>query len=291
MLTKYLTDMMTLGGQSPVFETPDVYGLNYEDVSFKTSDGVTLSGWLMKGATDKVIIQSHFGVQCSRAGYTPEGKGMVKLSKKNISFLRQAKHLVEQGYSVLMYDLRNHGNSGEGTNKYIAWGCEEAKDVVAAVDFISSHADYKAANIGLLSICMGTSSTSFAYGLEHGLQEYPNVKALISVQPLRYLDYMKAMGIPDFLTRRVNKYNMKRGGADLSDSFFKYVSEIKVPTLVVQNSNDPWTNIDSVREYYDLLGGEKEMLWLDLDKNRAAAYDWLGTSPETLSEFYNTYMN
>lgn len=290
MLTRYLTDMMTKGGQSPVFETPDQYNLPYEDVSFTTRDGVQLSGWLIKGGSDKVIIQSHFGVQCSRAGYTPEGKGLIKLMKNNISFLRQAKHLVEQGYSVLMYDLRNHGNSAKGTSEYIAWGCEEALDVIAAVDFVSNHPDYHHSSIGLLSICMGTSSTAFAYGLDNGLQKYSNIKALISVQPLRYLDYMKAMGIPDFLTKRVNNYNMKRGGADLSDSFFQYVEKIKVPTLVIQNKNDPWTNMDAVQEYYDLLGGEKSLMMLDLEKNRAAAYDWLGTSPEQLSEFFNQYL-
>ncbi|BDU35935.1 alpha/beta hydrolase [Vibrio nigripulchritudo] len=290
MITKYLADMMTKSGQSPVFETPEQYGLAYQDVTFQTQDGVTLSGWLIEGSTDKVIIQSHFGVQCSRAGFTPEGKGMIKLYKKNIAFLRQAKHLVEQGYSVLMYDLRNHGNSGQGTNPYIAWGCEEARDVVAAVEFISTHPNYKNSHIGLLSICMGTSSTAFAYGLENGLQNYSNIKALISVQPLRYLDYMSAMGIPNFLTKRVNQYNIKRGGADLSGSFFDFVSNIKVPTLVIQNKNDPWSKLEKVNEYFQLLGGEKEMLMLDLEKNRAAAYDWLGKSPEPVSEFFNKHV-
>ncbi|EKM27549.1 alpha/beta hydrolase [Vibrio sp. HENC-03] len=290
MLTKYLADMMTKGGQSPVFETPAQYGLNYKDVTFQAEDGVTLSGWLIEGSSDKVIIQSHFGVQCSRAGFTPEGKGLIKLYKQNISFLRQAKHLVEQGYSVLMYDLRNHGNSGQGTNPYIAWGSEEAKDVLAAVNFISTHPQYKESQIGLLSICMGTSSTSFAYGLDNGLQNYPNIKALISVQPLRYVDYMSAMGVPNFLAKRLNQYNIKRGGADLSGSFFEHVSKIKVPTLVIQNKNDPWTKLEQVDEYYQLLGGKKELLMLDLAKNRAAAYDWLGESPESLSAFFNKYM-
>lgn len=290
MITKYLADMMTKGGQSPVFETPDHYNFRYKDVAFKAEDGVKLSGWLIEGPSDKVIIQSHFGVQCSRAGFTPEGKGLVKLYKKNISFLRQAKHLVEQGYSVLMYDLRNHGNSEKGTTPYVAWGSEEAKDVVAAVNFISTHPQYKDSQIGLLSICMGSSSTAFAYGLKNGLQNYPNIKALISVQPLRYVDYMNAMGVPDFLTHRINRYNIKRGGADLSDSFFEHVSNIKVPTLVIQNKNDPWTKIEKVEEYYQLLGGEKELLMLDLDKARAAAYDWLGRSPEQLSTFFDKYM-
>lgn len=128
-------------------------------------------------------------------------------------------------------------------------------------------------------------------GWKTGLQNYPNIKALISVQPLRYVDYMSAMGVPNFLTNRVNQYNMKRGGADLAESFFKYVSNIKVPTLVIQNKNDPWTKLEKVDEYYRLLGGEKELLMLDLDRNRAAAYDWLGQSPERLSIFFHKHMS
>lgn len=290
MITKYLADMMTKPGQSPVFESPEQYGLAYQDVTFEAEDGVTLSGWLIEGSSDKVIIQSHFGVQCSRSGFTPEGKGFIKLYKQNISFLRQTKYLVDQGYTVLMYDLRNHGNSDLGTIPSVAWGCEEAKDVVAAVDFISTQPKYQHSQIGLLSICMGTSSTAFAYGLDNGLQNYDNIRALISVQPLRYLDYMSAMGVPNFLTHRVNQYNINRGGADLSGSFFPFVTKIKVPTLVIQNKNDPWTKLDKVDEYFHLLSGEKELLMLDLEKNRAAAYDWLGEHPEQWCDFFDKHL-
>lgn len=54
--------------QAPVFDDPADYDLDYEDVTFYAEDNVQLSGWLIKGNTDKVIIQSHFGVQCSRSG-------------------------------------------------------------------------------------------------------------------------------------------------------------------------------------------------------------------------------
>ncbi len=290
MLTKYVTDMMTKSGKSPVFDNPKDFDLDYEDVTFTAVDGTELSGWLVKGSKDRVIIQSHFGVQCSRSGYSPEGKGMIKLWDENIRFLRQTKYFVDNGYSVLMFDLRNHGNSGAGTSELIAWGSEEAKDIIAAVQFISNHPDYSDADIGLLSICMGASSTVFAYDREDGLANFPNIKALIAVQPLRYTDYMKAMGVPSFLSRRVNDYNLDRGGADLSDSFFRYVPEVSVPTLVIQNSNDPWTNLNSVDEFYDLLPGKKEMLWLDLERKRAAAYNWLGESPESLTEFFNMHL-
>ena len=130
MLGKMISDLMIKPGKSPVFETPDKYGLKYEDVTFTANDGATLSGWLVKGGKDKVIIQSHFGVQCSRCGYTQDGKGMMKnaLWTSDIHFLEQAKYLVEAGFSVLMYDLRNHGNSGEGATPWVTWGQDERKD-------------------------------------------------------------------------------------------------------------------------------------------------------------------
>ena len=93
MLTKYLSDMMVKPHQSPVFDNPTNYALEYEDVSFKASDGVTIRGWLINGSSDKIIIQSHFGVQCSRSGYCIAGKGFLKPWKSDISFLRQANSL------------------------------------------------------------------------------------------------------------------------------------------------------------------------------------------------------
>ena len=209
MFGKAISNLMIKPGKSPVFETPDAYGLDYEDVTFTAKDGVQLSGWLIKGGKDKVIIQSHFGVQCSRCGYTQEGKGMMKnaLWTSDIHFLDQAKYMVEAGYSVLMYDLRNHGNSSEGSIPWVSWGTEERKDVLAAINFISHHQDYTNASIGLLSICMGAASTTFAYGLEAEMSKNTQVKTMIAVQPLTYDYFVKAMGLPDFLINSGNKYN------------------------------------------------------------------------------------
>ena len=213
MFGKMISDMMIKPGQSPVFNRPSDFGLDYQDVSFTTSDGVTLRGWLIDGGNDKVVVQTHFGVQCSRAGYTPNGKGFIKMWKEDISFLRQAKYLAENGYSVLMYDMRNHGDSDLGTCPWVSWGPEEAKDVLAAVNFVASHDDLKNASIGLLSICMGASATTYAYGMEGGLQAVPNIKAMIAVQPLHYKEFVKAFGMPSFLNnagRRKSKASRLR---------------------------------------------------------------------------------
>jgi hypothetical protein len=292
MITKYLSDMMIKPGKSPVIGKPSDFGLDYDDVTFETRDGVTLAGWLIKGRTDKFIIQSHFGVQCSRSGYTPKGKGLVKLWKEDIQFLGHAPHLVERGYSLLMYDLRNHGESGEGTIPWVSWGPHESNDVVAAVDFISNHPEYKDSKIGLLSICMGACSSTYAFGSKDGLRKHDNIKAMIAVQPLTYTDFIRAMGVPGFLAKRVAAKNHERTGIDFDHtSFMPYVKDVSVPTMVVQNSNDPMTNLDMVKHYYDDLKIEKEMLWLDLSKSRAAAYAYLPEHPETISEFFDRYMS
>lgn len=291
MFGNMIANMMVKPFQSPLFDSPANYGLDYEDVEFQASDGVTLRGWLIKGGTDRVIIQSHFGVQCSRCGWTPKGKGPIKPWKKDISFLRQAKYAVENGYSVLMYDLRGHGESDIGTTPWVSWGPEEAKDVIAAVDFISSHADYNEAGIGLLSICMGSASTTYAYGLEDGLTERSNIKAMVAVQPLLYSYFVDALGMPGFLQRAGGKATTERLGFDLSEkSFVPDAKHINVPTMVVQNKNDPWTKMEMVQQYYDALTVEKELKLLDIEKSRFAAYDYLGREPAEIMSWFDQHM-
>ena len=290
---KSVSNLMIKPGSSPVFETPDQFGLTYQDVTFMAKDSVVLSGWLIKGSTDKVIIQSHFGVQCSRCGFTQEGKGLMKnaLWTDDIHFLKQAKYLVDAGYSVLMYDLRNHGNSGEGTIPWITWGTEERKDVLAAVNYISNHKDYEGASIGLLSICMGAASSTFAFGMEPELRANKKVKTMIAVQPLTYDYFTDAMGMPQSAIKSGNKYSQKKRGVDLTgDSFLPYVKDISVPTLVIQNENDPMTNLDMVKQYHQDLPGEKEMLWLDLEEKRGAAYVWLGNTPDPILNWFDKYV-
>lgn len=292
MLTNYLSKLMIKGGVAPVFDDPSDFDLSPEDVSFKTSDGVTLRGWLFRGSGNGIIVQSHFGVQCSRCGFTPKGKGIAPLWKEEIRFLKHIKALVDTGYSVLAYDTRNHGNSDSAGDGWVSWGPTEHLDVIAAVKFVSSHADFSESPVGLLSICMGLASTTYAFGAEDGLAGQPNIKALLGVQPLSYGDFMEnVMRLPGFLSRRVNAKNSERTGVDLKHtSFMADVSKIDVPTMLVQNKNDPFPTMENVQQYFDALKVEKEMVWLDLEKKRAAAYAHMTESPQFMVEFFGKYL-
>ena len=291
MLGTMMSNMMIKPGQSPVFDQPEDYNLNYETVEFQASDGVKLRGWLIKSGTDRVIVQSHFGVQCNRGGWSPKGRGPIPPWKEKIKFLRQAKYLAQQGYSVLMYDLRGHGESELGTIPWVSWGPEEAKDVIAAVDFVSVRPEFANANLGLLSICMGAASTTYAYGLTDGLASRHNVKAIIAVQPLLYLEFVKALGMPRFIERAGAKVSRQRLSFDIAEpNFIDDAPQINVPTLVIQNQNDPWTSLEMVNSFYNALTVEKELRMLDLAESRFAAYDHLGHAPETFIDWFDQHL-
>lgn len=291
MFGTMISNMMVKPYQSPLFDSPENWGLDYESVEFPATDGTLLRGWLIRGGSDRVIVQSHFGVQCSRGGWTPKGKGLIKPWKNDISFLRQAKYLVENGYSVLMYDFRGHGESDLGPIPWVSWGQEEAKDVIGAVDYISTHPDFANASIGLLSICMGSAATTYAYGLEDGLSGRDRVKALVAVQPLLYSCFVDALGMPGFARRSGEKVTVERLGFDIAGpNFVEQAASISVPTLVVQNANDPWTQMSMVEDYYQRLTVEKELKMLDLDKSRFAAYDRIGTHPQEFTDWFDDHM-
>ncbi len=137
---------------------------------------------------------------------------------------------------------------------------------------------------------MGANSTTYAYGIDGGLQEYANIKAMLAIQPVGYSDFLKGMGVPEFFINRANRLNLKRGGKDFNQTCLPQVKKINVPTLLMQNKNDPWTILDWINQYYDELSVEKEMFWTDDVKKRLAAYDYFSNQPEKMLGFFANYM-
>ncbi len=92
--------------------TPAARGMSYTDVSFKTSDGLTLRGWWIPGTRDQTVVMVH------------------GLSNNRSEGLDKAGYLHQTGYNLLVFDLRGHGQSdGSGTTM----GYREPADVSAAV--------------------------------------------------------------------------------------------------------------------------------------------------------------
>ena len=284
------TNLFLYPPEQPFPKTPADYGYEYKDVEFPASDGLTLSGWLLNENADKVVIMSHFGYRANRFGYQVKHQGDIQPYDKEIEFVKVAGRLIDAGYAVLMYDLRNHGASGKTAKEAGTGGTEEARDIMGAVKFVANNETTKGKPIGLLSYCMSANATVIAYGENRGLFEQSNVKALVAMQPLTNSEYLKTLGLPSEMFDAINNHFKKVTGYNFHAPVLNNASNVHVPTLLCQGRKDPNTNLKFINEMYGNLPEEKEMYWMEGTTHRFDGYNWFYDHPEKMLEWFNKYI-
>jgi uncharacterized protein len=104
------------------------------DVSFRSSDGVRLVGWYVPARNGATVILLH-GSHGTRA-----------------DTLAHLRMLVAEGYGVLAYDARGHGQSAGDTN---ALGWRGAEDLAGAASFLERQPGLDRRRIAALGLSMG----------------------------------------------------------------------------------------------------------------------------------------
>ncbi len=284
--------------EQPFPKTPADFGMSYRDVAFPSRNGPTLSGWLLNEGQSAAIVMTHFGYRANRFGYQPSCQ--PRLSRPydhEIEFPRVAEHLVDAGYTVLMYDMRNHGVSGTTETKAGTGGVDERGDVLGAIEFTSRLDGVE--RIGLLSYCMGANATFFAAGEDPTAFADNKVSALIAMQPLRNGDFINAMGgIPAKLYDEANDHFHQVTGHDLNPEIMSSIAKVPVPTLLLQGRHDPWTNLDFIQETFDTLGADandgagivKELEWLEDTEHRFDGYNWFADHPASMLGWFAAHV-
>jgi uncharacterized protein len=115
-------------------ETPADRGIAYEDVSFQTEQGRTLSAWFIPSTNGATIIAVH-GAGTNRS-----------------TVMDEAEMLVHHGYGVLVIDVEGFGDS-EGRGNAFGW--TGARSVHAATAYLATRDDVDPARIGGLGLSMG----------------------------------------------------------------------------------------------------------------------------------------
>jgi uncharacterized protein len=283
--------------RQPVPKNPGDYGMDFENVQFKTSDGVNIKGWLIKGSTSKIIIMTHVG-GLTKYGSTTAYKNLTKLYNKEIQFLKTAAHLQKAGYWVLMFDLRNHGESGPSPNQGIAGiGLDEYRDVIAAMSFIESRENLRQMDAGFVSFCMGANSTIIAMSKDP--TAFKKVKCLMAIQPISMEVFVRTYSARLFsrpLSRiflpMVKKIMVWRGAYPLGKmSPAEYVKDIKTPVLYVQARNDPWTELSDIQGFYDKTpDNPKEFFWIENTAHRFESYSYFEDKPQKMLEWVKKWI-
>jgi hypothetical protein len=109
---------------------PNELGVAYENVSFKTSDGLKLVGWYVPSKNGAAVIAF------------PGRRGPQE----------KARMLARHGYGVLLFDRRGEGKSEGEPN---AWGWGGSKDIKAAVAYLQRRPDVERGRIGGIGLSVG----------------------------------------------------------------------------------------------------------------------------------------
>ncbi|MBN1120347.1 MAG: alpha/beta hydrolase [Anaerolineae bacterium] len=273
-----------------IIKTPADYGMAYEDVEFTSIDGITLSGWFIPAdSSGKVIIITH-PFPFNRHGFIAKNQGFPPLAWTDVDLLTTAQALHNAGHSILMFDFRNHGQSGKALTGV---GLEEYKDVLGAVAYLKERPTLNNPRIGFVSFCMGANSTIIA--LSKGGELVKDIAFLVAIQPISanvfVRSYLKAVYTPLslFLMPLVDWLVQLRGGYSLKAmSPLEYASDVAVPSLFVQAREDRWTELHDIESIYDAVQGPKEFWWIEGKMMRFDAYNYVGQHPERVLQFIET---
>ncbi len=132
--------------------TPESVGLQVTNAEFTSADGVSLKGWWAAGDASKPAIIFAHGLNRSR-----------------LEMLERGAESNKRGYGVLLFDLRNHGESGRANTTL---GINESRDICAASQFLKQKAPGRAQV--LWGVSMGASSALIA------AKECPGFAAIVS---------------------------------------------------------------------------------------------------------------
>jgi uncharacterized protein len=246
-----LTKLMLVARRAPLDRTPLSAGMQYEDVEFKSTDGLDIRGWFIpadeRPARPAPAIAFVHGWLWNRLGNV---EGQVPVPDKSVDFMPAAKALHDAGYGVLLFDLRHHGESDRGRAP-LTFGVHEARDFIGAVEYLRSRPDVDNDRIGAIGCSMGGNT------IMYGTPECQPVKALLAIQPTRLhvfntnfardelgpmgpaslmpVDWMYAvMRLP-----RPTKHDPAVPARELGDTVVQYV----------QGTGDPWGRMDVVEEF------------------------------------------
>ena len=160
---------------------PGVYGLEYEDVRFPArGDGLEIAAWYIPSAqNERAIILVHGRDNSRTNGFVDQ-------------FVPFANQLHEAGFSVMLIDLRGHG---ESTEARFTFGIKERQDVLGAVDWLEGRG-YQPGKIGVLGYSLGAASVIGAAAAEPDIGAIWIDSAFADVESVIEGSWQQESGLP-----------------------------------------------------------------------------------------------
>jgi pimeloyl-ACP methyl ester carboxylesterase len=215
----------------PLVRSP---GLPFQDVVFRTSDGLRLEGWLFRGTPPRrgLIVYLH-----GHADNRQSGLGL-------------AERFVPKGWDLLTYDARGHGRS-EGTQ--CTYGHREREDVTRALDAVGAEG----------AVLFG-SSLGASVALQAAANE-PRVEAVVAQSPFAELEWIIRERAPWIASAREVRDAIAlaetRAGFRVTEVSPRTAAiRIAIPVLLIHGSEDRETRASHSKAIYAALSGPRRLL-------------------------------
>ena len=179
--------------------TPTDVGMDYQDISVETTDGVTLHGWFVAGRSSKVLLFFH---------------GNAGNISHRLDSIRQFQDL---GLSVLIIDYRGYGQSeGRITERGMY------RDADAAWRYLIEGRNIVASDVVIFGRSLGASVASWLAS-QH--------------QPLGLIVESSFTSVPD-IAQDLYPWLPARWLSRLSHATRDFIRDVRCPVLVVHSRDD-----------------------------------------------------
>lgn len=213
---------------------------NGQDVSIVSYDDLKLHGTLVDNQSDVYVIMVH--------GYRGDGASIISPIKK----------MNNEGYNLLIPDLRGHGKS-EGD--YIGMGWDDRHDILQWIHFLlDRNPDI---SIVLYGVSMGGATVMNVAGedIPHQVKAviedcgYTSVWDLFKAHiDMSHLESEIALRMASFATR------LRAGYALEDDQPIEQVKKSKIPILFIHGDQDDFVPFSMLDDLYNAANCEKQKL-------------------------------
>lgn len=288
-IAAYFARLMIAPPRRPLWANPGDLTLNYEDVQFPARDGVRLAGWFIPAPADSTrkgatIIITH-GWLWSRLGTLPDSLFANLIRSKPVDLLRLAYALHRDGYHVLMYDARNHGESAEAPP--VSFGPEEAKDLLGALAYLNGRSGVDPERIGVIGFSMGANALLYA------LPQTNQIQAAVAVQPTTVAPFSQRLAhdllglLGQILLPVVELLYQAAGGLHwrANQPSFAAAGAGQTPIFFIQGNGDRWGDVEDVARMAKAAPNGRGPLFVDSD-DRFTGYQYPTNNPKVLLSFF-----
>ncbi len=252
----------------PLFENPPPINVapaspdsNAEPIEFSTSDGLVLRGSLLRSSS---VVSKGLIVFCH------------EFSSNHWSATHYCEGLLDQGFDILAFDFRNHGESDRMPNyEPLHWITEyEVEDVEASLQYIRNRPDLCHQPIGLFGISRGGNAAIVAAARNEDINEVAcegafSTDIMLDVYARRWMSIYVHPWISPFVpkwhvrvtlagARWVSQF--RRGCRYVKmESYLPQLSEKSV--LLISGERDSYVLPEVTRHINGKIGSDSQRIW------------------------------